>query len=61
MSSGPVKEYTGISGVANQGGDPMTEDVNEYYAVKSHNRTDRSSSPVTNIIVTRRLGTSRGS
>ncbi|KAL2195212.1 ammonium transporter AmtB-like domain-containing protein [Corynascus similis CBS 632.67] len=32
MSSGPVKEYTGISGVANQGGDPMTEDVNEYYA-----------------------------
>ncbi|KAK4185470.1 putative ammonium transporter [Podospora australis] len=32
MSSGPVAEYTGPSGVADQGGDPMTQDLNEPFA-----------------------------
>lgn len=34
MSSGPVEEYTGVEGVANPGGDSLTEDLNVYYSVK---------------------------
>src|ERR1044071_7643333 len=32
MSSGPVAEYTGPSGFADQGGDPMVDDLNLPYA-----------------------------
>lgn len=35
MSSGPVEEYTGISGVADPGGDSLTEDLNIYYSVRT--------------------------
>jgi len=33
MSSGPVEVYNGTSGVANAGGDSLTEDLNIYYSV----------------------------
>lgn len=33
MSAGPLEEYTGISGVADEGGDSLTADLNVYYAV----------------------------
>lgn len=33
MSSGPVEVYNGTSGVANTGGDSLTEDLNIYYSV----------------------------
>ncbi|KAK4164277.1 putative ammonium transporter [Cladorrhinum sp. PSN259] len=32
MSSGPVAEYTGVTGVADQGGDPLSLDINAPYA-----------------------------
>ena len=34
MSSGPVVEYNGTSGVAYTGGDSLTEDLNIYYSVR---------------------------
>jgi hypothetical protein len=33
MSAGPLEKYTGISGVADEGGDSLTVDLNVYYAV----------------------------
>lgn len=38
MSSGPVEVYNGTSGVANSGGDSLTEDLNIYYSVCKTNR-----------------------
>lgn len=34
MSAGPLEEYTGISGVADEGGDSLTADLNVYYSVR---------------------------
>lgn len=34
MSAGPLEEYTGTSGVADEGGDSLTADLNVYYAVR---------------------------
>lgn len=34
MSSGPVETYNGTSGVADSGGDSLTEDLNIYYSVR---------------------------
>lgn len=34
MSAGPLEEYTGITGVADEGGDSLTADLNVYYAVR---------------------------
>jgi hypothetical protein len=36
MSAGPLSEYAGISGVADSGGDSLTEDFNIYYSVRTH-------------------------
>ena len=33
MSAGPLTEYNGTTGVADNGGDSLTEDLNVYYAV----------------------------
>lgn len=33
MSAGPLVEYNGTSGVADEGGDSLTADLNIYYAV----------------------------
>lgn len=38
MSAGPLTEYGGISGVADSGGDSLTEDLNVYYAVRRRRR-----------------------
>jgi hypothetical protein len=35
MSAGPLTEYAGISGVADSGGDSLTEDFNIYYSVRT--------------------------
>jgi hypothetical protein len=35
MSAGPLTEYAGISGVADNGGDSLTEDLNIYYSVRT--------------------------
>ncbi|EAA32441.1 hypothetical protein GE21DRAFT_7486 [Neurospora crassa] len=32
MSSGPVETYEGVAGVANNGGNPLLEDLNRYYS-----------------------------
>lgn len=34
MSAGPLETYNGTSGVANNGGDSLTEDLNIYYSVR---------------------------
>lgn len=34
MSAGPLEEYTGTAGVADEGGDSLTADLNVYYAVR---------------------------
>lgn len=34
MSAGPLEEYTGTSGVADEGGDSLTADLNVYYSVR---------------------------
>jgi hypothetical protein len=34
MSAGPLVVYNGTSGVANTGGDSLTEDLNIYYSVR---------------------------
>lgn len=34
MSAGPLEEYTGTTGVADEGGDSLTADLNVYYAVR---------------------------
>lgn len=34
MSAGPLAVYNGTSGVANTGGDSLTEDLNIYYSVR---------------------------
>jgi hypothetical protein len=36
MSAGPLSEYAGISGVADSGGDKLTEEFNIYYSVRPH-------------------------
>lgn len=36
MSSGPVETYEGVIGVANDGGNPLLEDLNRYYSVRQH-------------------------
>lgn len=36
MSAGPLETYNGTSGVANNGGDSLTEDLNIYYSVWPH-------------------------
>lgn len=36
MSSGPVEPYEGVTGVANDGGNPLLEDLNRYYSVRHH-------------------------
>lgn len=36
MSAGPLTEYNGTSGVANNGGDALIEDLNVYYSVRGH-------------------------
>lgn len=33
MSAGPLETYNGTTGVANNGGDSLTEDLNVYYSV----------------------------
>lgn len=33
MSAGPLEEYAGVTGVADTGGDSLTEDLNIYYSV----------------------------
>lgn len=33
MSAGPLETYNGTSGVADNGGDSLTEDLNVYYSV----------------------------
>lgn len=35
MSAGPLAVYNGTSGVANTGGDSLTEDLNIYYSVRT--------------------------
>lgn len=35
MSAGPLTEYTGVVGVADSGGDSLTEDLNVYYSVRT--------------------------
>lgn len=39
MSAGPLTVYGGISGVADSGGDSLTEDLNVYYAVRRRRRS----------------------
>lgn len=62
MSTGPLTTYTGVTGVADPGGDSMTEDLNLYYSVRPERwRKNRKAvvAPVTDIA--RRPATSRGS
>jgi Amt family ammonium transporter len=33
MSAGPLVAYAGVTGVADDGGNPMLEDLNVYYSV----------------------------
>lgn len=35
MSAGPLETYNGTTGVADNGGDSLTEDLNIYYSVCS--------------------------
>jgi hypothetical protein len=35
MSSGPLTEYGGVTGVADDGGNSLTDDLNVYYSVRS--------------------------
>ena len=35
MSAGPLTEYNGTTGVANTGGDSLTDDLNIYYSVRA--------------------------
>jgi hypothetical protein len=35
MSAGPLSEYAGVTGVADSGGDSLTEDLNVYYSVRA--------------------------
>ena len=35
MSAGTPTEYAGVSGIADSGGDSLTEDLNVYYSVRT--------------------------
>lgn len=47
MSAGPLTVYNGTTGVADTGGDSLTEDLNIYYSV----RTNCSSPPLAHHVV----------
>jgi Amt family ammonium transporter len=34
MSTGPVETYSGTTGVADNGGNSLTDDLNVYYSVR---------------------------
>lgn len=56
MSSGPLTEYNGTAGVADSGGDSLTEDLNIYYAVCP---TKSTQSPKSCLSTAARIGTLR--
>jgi hypothetical protein len=41
MSAGPLSEYGGVTGVADSGGDSLTEDLNVYYSVRTTKKVSR--------------------
>lgn len=45
MSTTTPVEYDGVSGVANSGGDSLTQDLNIYYSVRSHAPVDGWTTP----------------
>ncbi len=42
MSAGPLTAYTGVSGVADDGGNSLTDDLNVFYSVRTAYRPGAS-------------------